>query len=730
MPNKGEPPRRPAARLNTAAGFVAGELARGRKGNRLLQEVSPYLLQHAFNPVAWYPWGDEAFAEARRTGKVIFLSIGYSTCHWCRVMAEENFEQEETAALLNRHFIAIKVDREERPDLDRIYMAAAQALGGRGGWPLSVFLTPERQPFYAGTYFPPRPRHGLPGFPELLREIERLWQEKREALLRQGEELAAALRQLPAAAPEPGEEEARRGYRQFLASYDGEEGGFGPAPKFPRPGVFVFLLRYYQRYQEPQALAMVRHSLARIAAGGICDQLGGGFHRYAVDGRWRVPHFEKMLSDQAQLAVVALELWQITGEGWAAELARRTLDYVLRDLGSEEGGFYSAEDADSPKPDDRQRHGEGAFYLWSRQEIVVHLEPAAAEIFLHHYGVEAAGNAPDDPHGDFQGLNILYQAKTVAETAAAFQRTPAEIAATLAQARQLLLAVRDRRPYPHLDDKIDTAWNGLLLSALARAGRVLGEARYLAAAERLADFLQNTLYDREGGLLFHRYRAGQVGVAGQLEDYAFFGQGLLDLYEAGLDRRWLQLAIALNERQHALFWDRQGGGFFETSDQDQTLLARMKGDYDAATPAGNSVAALNLLRLAALGENPAWRRRGQATINAFAAILRDSPQALPQMLAALDFSSRPRRVVLAGRRGGADTLKLQEAINRLFLPDTVVVLAESGGGAADLAGAWPRLADYPLVGGQATAYLCADNACRPPLCEGGALSALLANGSR
>lgn len=718
---------RPADQPNTAAAFVAAQLALGKKANRLLQESSPYLLQHAFNPVEWYPWGEEALAAARRQGKVIFLSIGYSTCHWCRVMAAENFEDEETAVLLNRDFIAIKVDREERPDLDQIYMAATQTLSGGGGWPMSVFLTPDRQPFYAGTYFPPRPKYGQPGFREILREIQRVWQEDHDHVLQVAERLTAALqRPLPAAAGGKalGEAELQRAFRRLQASYDRQEGGFGEAPKFPRAAAFAFLLRHYQRRHDQQALAMVSHSLAKIAAGGVHDQLGGGFHRYAVDGQWRLPHFEKMLYDQAQLAIVYIELQQLTGEPAPGEVARRILDYTLRDLQSAEGGFYSAEDADSPRPENPATHGEGAFYLWRWQEIVDLLPAAEAEVFLDHYGVRAEGNAPSDPHGDFVGLNILYVAASLAETAKKYNRSLAETRAILDRSCQLLLASRRRRPSPHLDDKIVTSWNGLMVSALARAYQVFGAEEYIAAAEKTAIFLSTVLYEAGSGLLHHRYRAGQAGVAAQLEDYAFLIQGLLDLYESGFDSRWLRLAITLSAEQTALFRDPVGGGFFETSGQDKSLLVRMKGEYDGATPTGNSVAALNFLRLAAMSGSSSWQEQGVATIAAFANQLRGEPLGLPQLLLALDFSLQPpRRIVVAGHREAEDTVRMRQAINRGYRPDTVLLLAEPGGG---LAAALPFLAGYPMVDGKATAYLCAHHTCQPPVTEVAELLQLLA----
>ncbi|MDZ7309179.1 MAG: thioredoxin domain-containing protein, partial [candidate division KSB1 bacterium] len=500
--------------MNPFAADFAEHLAHGRKPNRLIHEKSPYLLQHAFNPVDWYPWGEEAFAKARRENKPIFLSIGYATCHWCHVMERESFENDSIAALMNEHYVCIKVDREERPDVDRVYMAVVQALTGAGGWPLSAWLTPELKPFYAGTYFPPEPRHGRPGFPQLLLQLSRVWREQRAQVLATSTQIIQAMQQEVAAAeaarPVDFAALARHAFAQFRQSYDERLGGFGGAPKFPRPAVFHFLLRYYARTQEKSALAMTLHTLRCMWAGGIYDHLGGGFHRYAVDAYWRVPHFEKMLYDQAQLACAYLEAYQLTREEFYARVAREVLDYVLRDMTHPEGGFYSAEDADSaPDPAHPAEKEEGACYLWRKQEIVNLLGGKQAEIFCYLYGVSDSGNTISDPHGEFRDRNVLYAARTPAEAAAHFALPETAINEIRARGRAQLFAARLQRPRPLRDDKIITAWNGLMISAFARAYQVLEERVYLEAAQRAAAFVLARNFDPAGATLKRRYRDGE-----------------------------------------------------------------------------------------------------------------------------------------------------------------------------------------------------------------------------
>jgi hypothetical protein len=689
-----------------------------RKPNRLITEKSPYLQQHAYNPVAWMPWGEEALARARQENKPIFLSIGYSTCHWCHVMAHESFEDEEIAAWLNEYFIAIKVDREERPDLDRIYMAATQALTGGGGWPMSVFLQPDLTPFYAGTYFPPRESHGRPGFLDLLRALQQAWSQDPGRVRKAAASLTAHLRSLTAStAPgQIGETVPDTAFQQFAASFDKKFGGFGPAPKFPQPVVLQFLLRYAARKNNGLARIMAHETLRRMAQGGMYDLLGGGFHRYSVDGQWRVPHFEKMLYDQAQLAVCCFEAFQTGGDPFFRRIGMEILDYVRRDMTDAAGGFYSAEDADSAEPDDPARHGEGAFYTWKEREIREILGAEAAAIFTFHYGVRADGNALADPLGEFAGKNILYQAHSVAETAEKFGRGPEEIEAALAVARAHLAARRAARPRPHLDDKVICAWNGLMISAFAKGYQVTGNSAYLDAAKRAADFVLTTLREPATGLLLRRFRQGEAGLAAQLDDYAYFVQGLLDLYQASFAIHYLQTALRLTEKQIELFADTAAGGFFETTDRDATLLVRMKSDHDGAEPAANSVAALNLLRLAPFAEAD-WREMAAKTIAAFADQINRYPPAMPLLLTALDFlKAKPAQIIIAGRPEAQDTRAMLSAVHARFLPTGTVLLADGGAGQEFLGRKLPEVAGIALPD-RACAYVCRDFTCSLPVTE-------------
>ncbi|PYJ90630.1 MAG: thioredoxin domain-containing protein, partial [Verrucomicrobia bacterium] len=538
--------------------FAEHTPVRSEHTNRLAHEKSPYLLQHAHNPVDWYPWGEEAFAKAHRENKPIFLSVGYSTCHWCHVMAHESFENEEVAAIMNREFVNIKVDREERPDVDRVYMTFVQATTGGGGWPMSVWLTPDLKPFVGGTYFPPQDRYGQPGFKKVLERIATAWKENHDNIVEQGGKIVAALQESQSAAPTQGEIDAatlEAAYRQIDRSYDPKEGGFGNAPKFPRPVTLNFLTRSYARDPKSEsgkhALEMALFTLRKMAAGGMHDHIGGGFHRYSVDRYWHVPHFEKMLYDQAQLAVAYLDAFQITRDTQYEAIARDTLDYVARDMTSKEGGFFSAEDADSPVvagigDPGHGKTAEGAFYIWTKKEIDAALGDAA-EIFDFHYGVQAHGNAPEgsDPHDEFRGKNILIERHTIAETAEHFRKTKEEIAKALAQGREKLFAIRAQRPRPHLDDKIIAAWNGLMISAYSRAAQALDDPPYLEIATRAAKFLQANLYDSSRKILYRNYREGRSDIGGFADDYAFVIQALLDLYEASFDIEWLKFAMEL-----------------------------------------------------------------------------------------------------------------------------------------------------------------------------------------
>ena len=687
--------------------------------NRLAQEQSPYLLQHAHNPVDWYAWGTEAFEKARVEDKPIFLSIGYSTCHWCHVMEHESFENDAIADLLNRDYVAIKVDREERPDVDRIYMTFVQATTGGGGWPMSVWLTPDLEPFFGGTYFPPENRWGSPGFGSILTQIAEAWKNDHGKILESARDVVAQLKKQVTVEPaRPGRHSIDRavldsGFNIFRRTFDSSKGGFGGAPKFPRPSVFNFLLRYYAGSKNREALDMALLTLREMAKGGMHDQLGGGFHRYSVDENWFVPHFEKMLYDQGQLAISYLEAFQITGDAQYADTARGIFDYVLRDMTDAGGGFYSAEDADSAidaaHPDLK---GEGAFYIWSAEEIRSLLDSAAADSLCNYFGVAESGNVEHDPHGEFTGKSILYRADEEA------QRLPA--------AEHILLLARGRRVRPHLDDKILTSWNGLMISAFALGGSVLSEPRYADAARRAAEFLIARMYNPATGVLLRRYRQGNAAIPGFLDDYALFVQALLDLYEAQFDLRHLELAIRLTEQQVERFEDKQQGGFFSTAEGDSSLVLRVKEDYDGAEPSGNSIAVMNLARLAQITSRALFRESAERTIAAFQRRLTTVPVALPGMLAACEFLlSEPRQIIVVGDKGGADTEALLRTFHARFVPNASVLLVDSEEARDTLAAGIPAIHSMRKIADCASVYVCRNYTCQLPVSEAARFAELL-----
>ncbi|MGE0702836.1 MAG: thioredoxin domain-containing protein, partial [Vicinamibacterales bacterium] len=583
--------------------------------NRLAGTRSPYLLQHAANPVDWYPWGDEAFGKARREGRPIFLSIGYSTCHWCHVMEHESFENAAVAAVLNEHFVSIKVDREERPDVDRVYMTFVQATTGSGGWPMSVWLTPDLKPFYGGTYFPPSARWGRPGFIEILQEIARVWHENRDKIEASAEGVTSDLRSsiaTEAAGSEPSADALARTVRQFADSFDHRHGGFGSAPKFPRPSELLFLFREHARTGDTYARDMALATLQAMALSGMRDLVGGGFHRYSVDAEWRVPHFEKMLYDQAQLVQAYLDAAQVSGDRFFMDVAEDTLRYVMREMTDEAGGFFSAEDADSIPPehagDPGARKMEGAFYLWTAGEID-ELAGSDTALVKRHFGVEPAGNAPADPQQEFVGKNILYIAKAIEDVASESGTPESDVRAVLARVRCAMFEARLARPRPHLDDKVLTAWNGLMIGAFARAGRLLkaaggrdaeSGAGLVDAARRAASFIEQRMWDRDSKTLLRRYRQGHAEIDAYAEDFAFLIAGVLELFQADPDPRWLEWVLALQRRQDELFWDQVDGGWFSTTGRDPSGLLRLKEDYDGAVPTATSVSVQNLLVLSLL----------------------------------------------------------------------------------------------------------------------------------
>ena len=696
--------------------------------NRLIQEKSPYLLQHAHNPVDWYPWGTDAFAKARAEGKPIFLSVGYSTCHWCHVMERESFENETIASLLNEHFVAVKVDREERPDVDRMYMTALQAMGQNGGWPMSMFLTPGLKPFYGGTYFPPESRYGRAGFPDVLRRVSDIWKSEQGKVEESAETIVAFLSESAGPSdghPRPGRAALDHCFDQFRRSFDTTSGGFGHDAKFPRPAALKFLLRYFHRTRNPEALSMAEFTLQAMARGGIRDHIGGGFHRYTVDAGWRLPHFEKMLYDQAQIADVYLDAFQLTRREEYASTVRSTLEYVLRDMTDPGGGFYSAEDADSPLPGQPGASGEGAFYLWTRHELIRILGESDGRLFCVAYGVEEEGNAPFDPQQEYTGKNILHAAEAASDLARILGKAEEEVRGVLTRTRLRLLMERSSRPRPALDDKVLASWNGLMLGAFSRAGAILGEPVFLKAADRAAEFLLSYLVDPASGSLHRRYRQGEVRFDGNLDDYAYLVSGLIDLYEAtGIGSR-LEQAVAIAGAMIDAFGDGEGGGFFDTAGTDASVLVRLKERYDGAEPAGNSVAATVLLKLAVLTGRDDWRALAERTIGAFAATLEQQPVAMPNMASALDLSlSEPGQVVIVGSRGDAVRDAMLREVFRRYLPGTAVVSLEPA--PAERTGALdPDLRLFDVHGGKATAYVCENLACSMPTNDPAAMASIL-----
>ena len=710
--------------------------------NRLARERSPYLLQHAANPVDWYPWGDDAFARAREDDKPIFLSIGYSTCHWCHVMEHESFVDAEIAERLNRDFVSIKVDREERPDVDRVYMAFVQATTGSGGWPMTVFLTPDLKPFYGGTYFPPISRWGKPGFLDLLGELARVWKDDRARVEHAAGELFDRLQLV--AGPRRRSAEPRVvadaetldiAVEQFQIAFDTRHGGFGEAPKFPRPSELLLLLREHARRsaagRSGQApLLMAVETLRAMALGGMRDHVGGGFHRYSVDAEWRVPHFEKMLYDQAQLTLAFFEAGQATGDPFFFGVAEDTLAYVLRDMTDAGGGFYSAEDADSIPPGQDEEAGahktEGAFYIWSDEEVRA-VVGADIEVARRTFGLEEGGNAPHDPHGEFLGRNILYVAESPHDVAIRTGRTEAEVHSAIGRIREALFRARATRHRPHLDDKVLTSWNGLMIAALARGARVLPSgpkgASYLAAARRAADFIRTTLWSSERGELLHRYRAGEAGIPGYAEDYAFLVFGLLELFQSDGDVTWLDWALELQHAQDERFSDEEDGGWFSTTGTDPTVLLRLKEDYDGAEPSASAVSALNLLTLTHLQPSEKWHRQIERTLSRLGPSAGAAARAVPMMLCALSaWHAGLSQVVVTGDRGDGATAALEGELASRYLPFAIHVPVEP----ATQEAAASRLEFVrAMTGSEAAVYVCRDFTCRQPVRDPASLAALL-----
>lgn len=698
--------------------------------NRLAGESSPYLLQHADNPVDWYPWGPEAFARAREERKPIFLSVGYSTCHWCHVMEHESFVRQDVADVLNAHFVSIKVDREERPDVDRVYMLFVQATTGHGGWPMTVFLTPELEPFFGGTYFPPTRRGGRPGLLDVLEEIGRAWRDDRLRVTTSATTLAERLREAtrPEAPPDGGVHVAPaatldEGLALYAQAFDGRDGGFGPAPKFPRASELLFLLRHHALSGNPDGLDMAVATARAMSLGGVRDHVGGGFHRYSVDAQWRVPHFEKMLYDQAQIAIALLETSQASGDPFHASVAEDTLAYVLRELTAPEGGFHSAEDADSvPVEDAAIPHAtrlEGAFYLWSLDEVTDAVGESLAPLVIERFGLRAEGNAAN-PLGEFRGRNVLYVARDIEDLAATTGRSVDEIIRDLRVARQRLFAHRRERPRPYLDDKVLTAWNGLMIAAFARAARQLrGQSpqadAWLRAAERAAHFLRDTMWDANSGLLLRRWRQGLAGIDGYAEDYAYLAWGLLELFEATGDVSWLEWARDLQTQLDARFWDDVGAGWFSTTGDDPSVILRMKEDYDGAEPSASAVAVATLLRLVHLAPDPEALARIERTLARGGTAIGRAARAVPFMLADLaTYHAGLRQVVIDGPPDDPETRALHDVVARQYLPFTIVLPVTSVGARARLAHLLPFLETVGSRDGRPTAFVCEHFTCQLP----------------
>ena len=696
--------------------------------NHLTGEASPYLLQHAANPVDWYPWGEEPFSLARQEDKPIFLSIGYSTCHWCHVMERESFENKEIASVLNAGFVSIKVDREERPDIDRVYMRFVQATTGAGGWPMSVWLTPELKPFYGGTYFPPFARWGRPGFVDVLRQIVHAWSAERNQVLQSADTVLDRLnlssRETQQAGQVVGPETLSEGVEQFQQAFDSRWGGFGDAPKFPRPSELLFLLREYAR--TGLALPMVETTLEAMGSGGMCDQVGGGFHRYSVDAQWRVPHFEKMLYDQAQLVLAYIEAYQATGRTEFKTVALNTLSYVQRDMTDSGGGFYSAEDADSVPPadggtssDGHLEPREGAFYVWTLKEIE-DLFADDADVVCARYGIEAEGNAQEDPHGEFDRQNILYEARSINDVARLTGRSTSDVAKVIVGARELLYKMRGARQRPNLDDKVLSGWNGLMIAAFARAARVFEcdgsvASPLLTVAQSAACFVRDALWDGDRQRLLRRYRNGQAAIDGYSEDYAFTIWGLLELFQADFDPDWLDWAKRLQAQQNELFWDGDAGGWFATTGEDASVLLRLREDYDGAEPSASAVSVMNLLTFSQLTGDEVWVNLIEKTLSRLSDNNGSLARIMPMMMAGISVYHQPRpQVVIVGHRDSENTRAMLAALAASYTPAMVGLLVEPGDHQSRMAALLPFVGNMTMLDGQATAYVCKDFTCDAP----------------
>ncbi len=682
---------------------------RPEHANQLSHETSPYLLQHAHNPVDWHPWNDEALQKAKAEDKPIFLSIGYSTCHWCHVMEHESFEKEDIAKILNENFVSIKVDREERPDLDEIYMTSVQLMTGSGGWPMSVFLTPDLKPFYGGTYFPPEDRYGRPGFKSLLLRLSKAWKQNRPELLEFSHKLTQGIRDSTSGLEKSDDGKLSAGVFQkaaqlLQAHFDSLEGGFGDAPKFPPSQTIAFLLRQFAHTGDQKLLHMATFTLDKMADGGLYDQLGGGFHRYSVDNLWLVPHFEKMLYDNALLSEVYLEAYQLTQNGRYAEVASEIFDYVLRDMSDAKGGFHSAEDADSEKE-------EGKFYVWTEAELLEILGPEDGRLLCEFYGVLPGGNfSSHEPY--HAGQNILHRVQEISAAAKKLNLSGNSFKQRLQGCREKMLRVRSKRIRPFKDDKVLTAWNALMIASLAKGGAILENQTYSDAAKKAADFILSTL--TQNGKLLRTYRAGKAQTEAYLEDYACFVSALVDIYESDFDLKWLQTAERLCDAMLTLFWDEKEHSFFFTSGGQKNLIARTKPTHDGATPSPAAVAVGAMLRLAKLKDRPDLFQKAEQVLQVHSRVLAEAPYGYFKLLCALDFYlSTPEEIAVVGHRDSPDTKQLLRVLRQHFLPNIVLALrdpATSGGEQTIL-----LLAGREMIQGHAAAYVCQNFACQLPV---------------
>ena len=691
--------------------------------NRLSNEKSPYLLQHADNPVDWYPWGPEAFQKAKMENKPIFLSIGYSTCHWCHVMAHESFQDPKIATLLNESFVSIKVDREERPDIDMLYMSVCQMMTGSGGWPLTIIMTPEKEPFFAGTYIPKETRLGRQGMLEFIPYVREIWSTRNNEVLNSANQITAGLQNttLPGEGEELNETVLRLAYQELEDRFDNEHGGFGAAPKFPTPHNLRFLLRYWKRTGEPKALIMVEKTLQAMRYGGIYDQVGFGFHRYSTDRSWLVPHFEKMLYDQALLAMAYIETFQATGKQAYARTAREIFTYVLRDMTADNGGFYSAEDADS-------QGQEGKFYLWTCNEIKEILRPEEADFIFKVFNIKKKGNSKDEIEGDQIGKSILHMSKPANEATLEPNSSGPEFQKRLEAVRSKLFTYRNKRVHPGKDTKILTDWNGLMIGALAMGGRVLDERVYSDAAKRGASFIFNNMLSADGHLL-HRFYDEEAAVAGNLDDYAFLIQGLLELYETTFNVDYLKNALNLNEYLLKHFWDEKNGGFFFVADNGEDLLIRPKEIYDGAIPSGNSIAMLNLLHLGRITADPDLEQKASKISQAFSENVRRSPAACTQLMVAIDFAVGPSyEVVVAGTPRAIDTENMLQAINQRFIPNKIVIFLPTGPDLSRILQIAPFARYQSTIDDKPAAYVCVNYSCKLPTTDINTMLSLLASG--